>query len=390
MGQPKPLRVVVASRLYAPEVGAAAFRLRALVDSLVEQGADVDVVTTKLPTGFTDLEPTYRLRRWPVLRDSSGYVRGYIQYLSFDIPAFFRLLVMRADVVVSEPPPTTGIAVALSSLFRRRPFVYYAADVWTEALSATSVPGVVKAAMRAVEGFVLRRATMVLAVSEPVAEKVAKFNVPAPQIKVVGNGVDTSVFKPDVVSAQSEKPYFVYTGTMSEWQGAGIFIDALAVVRKQFPDAEIRFFGQGTDEAKLKDLAAAHTPGAVHFGGVISPEEAASWIRGALAALVSIKPEQGYDFAKPTKIYAAAACGTPVVFAGEGDGARVVNENALGVTSAYSIDEVAQAMCGLLRGTDLGRDARIAWAIENASLQASGRMAAAAVLAVAAGRRPRE
>ncbi|GAA5229538.1 glycosyltransferase family 4 protein [Arthrobacter cryoconiti] len=388
MGQTKPLRVVVTSRLYAPEVGAAAFRLRALVDSLVEQGADVDVVTTKLPTGFTDLEPSYRLLRWPVLRDSGGYVRGYIQYLSFDIPAFFRLLVMRADVVVSEPPPTTGIAVALSSLIRRRPFVYYAADVWTEALSATSVPGVVKAAMRAVEGFVLRRATMVLAVSDPVAEKVAKFNVPAPQIKVVGNGVDTAVFKPDVVSAQIEKPYFVYTGTMSEWQGAGIFIDALAVVRRQFPDAEIRFFGQGTDEAKLKDLAAAHAPGAVHFGGVVSPAEAASWIRDALAALVSIKPGQGYDFAKPTKIYAAAACGTPVVFAGQGDGARVVNENALGVTSAYAIDEVAQAMCGLLRGTDLGRDARTAWAIENASLQASGRLAAAEVLAVAAGKMP--
>ncbi|WP_258074257.1 glycosyltransferase, partial [Arthrobacter sp. Y81] len=114
---------------------------------------------------------------------------------------------------------------------------------------------------------------------------------------------------------------------MSEWQGAAIFIEALQAVREEFPTTEIRFFGQGTDEDHLKELAASLVPGAVHFGGVVSPAEAATWIRGAVGALVSIKPDQGYDFAKPTKIYAAAACGTPVVFAGQGDGAALVSEN---------------------------------------------------------------
>ncbi|WP_154605759.1 glycosyltransferase family 4 protein [Arthrobacter sp. AQ5-05] len=396
MAQQKPLRVVVTTRLFAPEVGAAAFRLKALVDGLVEQGADVTVITTKLPAGSPDLQVAYTLRRWPVLRDSGGYVRGYIQYLSFDIPAFFRLLATRADVVVSEPPPTTGIVVALSSLLLRRPYVYYAADIWTEALSAMSVPGAVKAAMRAVEGFVLRRAALVLAVSEPVAGKVAAFGVPGARIKVVGNGVDTTVFRPDAPSANAAKRYFVYTGTMSEWQGAGIFIEALGTVREEFPDAEIRFLGQGTDEDHLKDLAAALVPGAVHFGGVVPPEEAAAWIRGAAGALVSIKPGQGYDFAKPTKIYAAAACGTPVVFAGRGDGATLVTENELGLAAGYTTAAVASAMRtllaepglsgpgqsepGLAAAPDQGRAHRIQWALDNASLQASGRLAAGEVL----------
>ena len=35
--------------------------------------------------------------------------QGYVQYLSFDLPPFFRLLVVKADVVVSELPPTTGL-----------------------------------------------------------------------------------------------------------------------------------------------------------------------------------------------------------------------------------------------------------------------------------------
>src|SRR5699024_1596875 len=135
----KRLKVVVTTRLYVPEVGAAAFRLKALVDGLVEQGAEVTVLTTKLPAGSPVFKPPYKLKRWPVLRDAGGYVRGYVQYLSFDIPAFFRLLATPADVVVSEPPPTTGIVVAISSMLRRRPFVYYAADIWSEALSAMDV-----------------------------------------------------------------------------------------------------------------------------------------------------------------------------------------------------------------------------------------------------------
>lgn len=376
------MKVVVATRLYAPEVGAAAFRLKALVDGLVAQGADVTVLTTTLPAGGAVFKPPYTLKRWPVLRDAGGYVRGYVQYLSFDIPACFRLLATPADVVVSEPPPTTGVVVALSSLLRRRPYVYYAADIWSEALSAMDVSPIVKKVLGAVEGFVLRRAAKVIAVSEPVAEQVAKFNVPTERIVVVGNGVDTTIFTPTGTAASADRPYFIYTGTMSEWQGADIFVQALPLVREQFPDAEIRFFGQGTDEPHLQEVAAQLVPGGVHFGGVVAPAEAAQWIRGAAGALVSIKPGQGYDFAKPTKIYAAAGCGVPVVFAGQGDGAAIVEEGGLGVAAPYDAHSVAAAMIELLStpATAANRQHRVDWAMENASLAAAGRKAAGMVL----------
>jgi glycosyltransferase involved in cell wall biosynthesis len=384
----RPLKVAVASRLFTPEVGAASFRLQALVDGLVAQGADVSVVTTKPPKGSPGFTAPYRLSRWPVLRDAGGNVRGYVQYMSFDVPAFFRLLFTDADVVVSEPPPTTGVVVALSSALRRRPFVYYAADIWTEALSATDVPGLVVRLMRAAEGFALRRATKVVAISDAVAEKVRQFGVPGDRVAIVGNGIDTSVFAVTGDASGERAPYFVYTGTMSEWQGADVFIRALPAVLAEYPDASIRFFGQGADEGHLRELAAETAPGQVHFGGVIPPAEAARWIRGAAGALVSIKPGQGYDFAKPTKIYAAAGCGTPVVFAGAGEGAALVACNGLGEAPGYDVNKVAQAMLRLLaadgsRDNDGGRAARAAWVQQHASLATSGWLAAREVLAAA-------
>lgn len=344
------------------------------------------MLTTTPPKGSPAFAAPYRLSRWPVLRDAGGNVRGYLQYLSFDAPLFFRLLFARADVVVSEPPPTTGVMVAITSALRRRPFVYFAADIWTEALAATDVSPIVVKVMRAAEEFALRRAARVLAISDAVAGKVTAFGVPPERVQVVGNGIDTSTFGPEGPVQESAEPHFVYTGTMSEWQGADIFIRALPRVLEEYPTACLYFFGQGSDESRLKELAKEIAPDRVHFGGVVPPAEAASWIRGAAGALVSIRPGQGYDFARPTKIYAAAGCGTPVIFAGAGEGAALVAGNGLGESADYEPASVADAMLKVLAGSaaggDLDRGARARWVEENASLTTCGRHAAGGVLSV--------
>lgn len=373
-------KVLLATRLYPPEVGAAAFRLGALTDGLNEAGAEVSVLTTRPPASAGALPRAAEVKRWPVLRDSGGNVRGYVQYLSFDLPLFFRLLAARADIVVSEPPPTTGLMVALSSWLRRRPYVYYAADIWTDALTATSAPATVVRIMGLIEGVALRRAVKVIAISQGVADQMRQFAVDPQRIVVVGNGVDTATFSPDGATADPGYRYFVYTGTMSEWQGAEIFIDAMSEVLQRFPDVRLHFFGQGSAEAALKEKAAGVARDRIVFGGVIPPAEAAVWIRGATASLVSIVPDQGYDFAKPTKIYAAAACGTPVVYAGKGESARMVADGGLGRPSAFSPVDVAAAMVRLLEEPDQGRATRSAWVEANASLRTSGRRAAAEVL----------
>ncbi|WP_269457911.1 glycosyltransferase family 4 protein [Leifsonia sp. 21MFCrub1.1] len=371
--------MILATRLYAPEVAAAAFRLRALARGMVQVGAQVRVLTTRPPKSAprASSDPGVRVSRFPVLRDAGGNVRGYLQYLSFDVPLFFRLLFARADLVISEPPPTTGVVVALTSWLRRRPFVHYAADIWTDGVIALGAPRFVIALMRALESFSLRRAAMVLAVSDGVAERATEFGIPLDRIVTVGNGVDTEIFRLDGAAAEGVRPTFVYTGSMSEWQTPAIFVEALPRVHEEFPEARILFFGQGVEEESTRQLAERLVGDAVHFGGVIPPREAAQQLRGATAALASITPGVGYDFAKPTKIYAAAACGTPVIFAGVGAGASLVDENGLGWRADYDSEAVAQAMIAAARDEASGVRAeraaeRSRWVSENASLLAIG------------------
>ena len=83
--------VRIVSRIYLPEAAAASFRLAGVAKALREKGIEVEVVTTTAPSGLQVADQD-RVRRFPVLRDKEGYVRGYLQYLSFDITAFFRVL----------------------------------------------------------------------------------------------------------------------------------------------------------------------------------------------------------------------------------------------------------------------------------------------------------
>ncbi|MCK0111836.1 glycosyltransferase family 4 protein [Ornithinimicrobium sp. F0845] len=392
------VRVTLVTRIFAPEAAAATFRLTEVVRALVARGAQVRVLTSDPPPGRSADDASVvggaRVQRAPVLRDASGYVRGYLQYLSFDLPAAVRLLVTpRPDVVLVEPPPTTGAVVravtGLRSLVGTRvPYVYYAADVWSDASESVGAPAVVVSLLRAVEQFALRGAAQVLAVSDGVADRVRELG--ADPVTVVRNGIDTTVFSPDgpPPADAPEAPFLVYAGTASEWQGAEVFAEAMREVLRQVPGARLVYLGQGSSWPALQRVAAQLPTGAIELRPLVPPGEAAAWQRAAAGALVSIKPGLGYDFAYPTKVLAALACGTPVVYAGPGPAADDLREHDLGEAVEYAVGPVAAAMVRVLsaRSAEGDRERRAAWVREHRSLSRTGAEAAQAVLAGGAAR----
>lgn len=387
-GDARP-HVVIASRLFAPEVGAAAFRLKAVADALDAAGADVSILTTVPPRKLPAQRFPYALSRWPVLRDRGGNVRGYVQYASFDIPLIFRLLVTRGfDAVVVEPPPTTGAVVALVCRLRRRPMIYFSGDVSSVAAKGIGVSRIGLAVLTHLERAVLRSATAVLTVSEGVRAEVLALTGPRDAINDVGTGVDTSVFamRPEVATPPGR--YFVYAGTMSEIQGAGVFVDAFLSIADDFPDVTIEFFGQGVEVEELMRRSATHRS-QVHFNAPIPGEDVARWMSGAVANCASVRPSRGYDFAFATKALAGLAAGSPCIYAGVGPVGPLVRDNDLGWACSWDKDEVAAAMRAALEApVTLERRHRIAaWVEDHHSLRAVGERAATIVLELVGRRR---
>ncbi len=342
------MRITIASRIYAPEVSATSGLLQSWATEFRDRGCDVTVVTTTPPQGMTPSDPPgIRVRRRPVLRDRQQYVRGYMSYMSYDIPLFFRLLfAKRADLYVVEPPPTTVAVVRVIAALKRRPYVVDAADLWSDAAAMATSSRFVLWALRAVELWGLRGARHLFAAHQPLIDRFHDLGINAPATPI-GFGADTDSFSYTEQPAP-EAPLLVYAGTHSEWHGADIFLDALAQVAPKHPGTLLWFIGNGQDREKLKARAEALGLGhAVRFSAPIAPTELSLILSHATISLASLKPKQGYDYAFTTKVYSSLAAGCPVVFAGVGPTVPFLKgaENPLvGEAVEYDADAVAQAL----------------------------------------------
>jgi glycosyltransferase involved in cell wall biosynthesis len=389
-------RVALVSRIYGPEPGAASFRLAVLARTMRDSGAEVRVLTARPPAAYRGDVADHDgidIRRAPVLRDRDQYVRGYLPYASFDVPAFFRVLFSRGiDAVVVEPPPTTGVAMRLACGIRRIPYVYYLADVWSDAVEAIDQPGIVGRILRRVELFALNGAATVISASQEFSDRIVELGVRS-TVVTVGNGADDTLFTPDGPARDLGHPFLVYAGTASEMHGADIFIDAVARVRETRPEVQVVFIGLGSDRDHLEQHAAAVAPGAVRFEPRLSPQETAEWIRGSVATLASVSPTTAYHRMFPVKMYASVVCGTPVIYAGTVPGRTFAEEPGNGWAVDYDVDQVTAAMREAVEHPVSAADRaalarRAATDYSLRSVAGRGVVALAAVLA-RRGRRPR-
>lgn len=376
-----PGRITVVSRLFRPEAAAAAYRLGALADELVAQGYQVSVLTTLPPNRDPVDDAGITVRRWPVLRSREGSVRGYLQYLSYDVPLFFRLLAHTCDVVVVEPPPTTGAVSRVVCALKRVPYVHYSADVVSTAAEGIGVNRFVVRALRSLERWVLSGARAVLAVSDGVRDDLVGLGLPDDLIRVVGVGVDTGrfAFSPGDGTCWTKK--FVYGGTMSELHGADVFVRGFGRVVDRHPDARLVMIGQGSDVAMLRRLAGELAPGRVEFRGPQAPEQLAREFSTASAALASLKPGCGYDYAFTTKALSSLSAGAPVIYSGVGPMATIIRENGLGWAVEWRAGAVAEAMDEAL-STPVPPDRRVElsrWVEKNHSLHSVAEKAVDAI-----------
>ena len=216
------------------------------------------------------------------------------------------------------------------------------------------------------------------------ASKVLAFGVaPDRDHASIGNGVDTEIFRPDGPRrrARPRRPSST-PAPCRRWQGAdGVRRGHAVASSRDFPPRAWPLLRPGRRGARDPpgDRERLGLTESSTSAAVIPPvEDGALDPRGdAQPGVASIRPSVGYDFAKPTKTYAAAACGTPVVFAGDRRRRRAGRgATASAARSTGSVDAVVEAMRGraeLSRADSAERGRAWRGRRENASIDAVGR-----------------
>lgn len=169
------------------------------------------------------------------------------------------------------------------------------------------------------------------------------FAVSPERITVVPNGVDLEVFRP--ISAMQREPQTIMTTASSEapLKGGAIFLEAIAGLRRQYPELKVILVGrlrpEGALHQKMMALGLADCIEVVQASG---PEEIARLYARASCAVV---PSLYEGFGLPA--VEAMACCVPVITTDGGALPEVVGEAGV-VVPAGDVASLQQATAALL------------------------------------------
>lgn len=371
--------------------------MSALVQELVASGESVDVITCEPAPGIakTDLGPHGERIYFACGPERTGTrMTRIVRLMQFAKGVVSIGRTLDCSVVVSDPPPTAGRAARWVAKHHGAGFVYYMSDSWGGASKgASGLAGVAHPAIKWLEDGVIRRAEVVLAATEGMAE-IARSAGASPI--VVTNGVPTDVFHPDGPTwnpTGNGRPFFLYAGNAGVVHGATVFAEGAQALWSEGREFDLVYIGHGADFENLRQHA-RNWPGRIHVIGTQPQDRVAAAYRGAVGALSSLRPIQMYADARPIKSMAGLAAGCPAVYAGTGPFADLLTDNRLGFVTEWSPEGASSSLTAALdlheanpeREREL-RCAVAAFAADNFSDRNSARLAAREVLATQRGAR---
>jgi colanic acid biosynthesis glycosyl transferase WcaI len=355
------VRLLILSQYYAPEIGAAQTRLRALTRELLARGHEVEIVTASRDRLYhiERIDGARVHRTWVYAASGTG-MRRIANYLSFATTSLLGLArARRPDAIFVESPPLVlGVPGWVAAKLWRRPLIFNVADLWPDAVRELGVmhDGTLLRAAEKLEAWTYRQATMVNVATNGIERRLRENKgVPASKLRYLPNGVDVETFTPaarNVALAErlrlDDRPVFLYVGT----HGIAHALQHLLAAAVQVPSAQVLFVGDGTTKAAL--VALARDIGNVRFLDPVPPEAMADYFSLAYASIVPLVRSGVNDGARPSKLFASLACGVPVIYSGEGEGAAIVEDAQAGiVVPPEDPAAIADAMRALIAQPEL-------------------------------------
>lgn len=168
------------------------------------------------------------------------------------------------------------------------------------------------------------------------------------RVSVVTNGADIELFTPEGERPAQPERYIAFVGGLTAWHGIATMI--AATKEPAWPeDVTLVIIGDGVERGQLKDTA-AHPR--VRWLGRRAPQDVASYLRGAIAALSITEDSAGHlnTGVAPLKLFEAMASGAPVIVTGlpfQGDVVRA-HETGIVIPMASPADlaEAAATLAG--------------------------------------------
>lgn len=369
MDTPGAGRWLVLTQYYPPEIGAPQIRLRSLVTELRRHGVEVDVLTgmPNYPAGrvYPGYEGRWRMREvldgvsirrtWTYPATGKSARARLANYFSFTFSAMFEALTgpRPAVMFVESQPLSLGLCAVLMKWLRGVPYIYNVPDLQIDVarqLGFIENRWFLRLAL-GLENLFLRHSWKVSTVTDRFVEHFESRGIPRRQITFLPNGADTVFLRPQPPSSLlldrwklHGKTTFAYVGTHAYYHGLDTLIDAASYLQDR-PDIAILMVGDGPERERLRRLATTRGLNNVVFGE--SPyDEMAQLYSLAFASVATLRDVPVAKGMRLSKIFPALSCGVPVIYAGYGEAAELLEAERCGIVVR---PENAEALAAAMR-----------------------------------------
>lgn len=344
------MKILFITHYFPPEVNAPANRTHEHCRRWVQDGHEVTVITgvPNHPRGVIfegyrnrliqeeTIDGIRVIRTWMYLTPNSGFAKRVLNYLGFMLTAI--LASSRADrpdlVVATSPQFFVGVAGALVSKLKRRPFVLEIRDLWPKSVVELGQlgPGPILRVLEALERWLYRSASGVVVNTRTFRAHIRERGVSDDRIELIYNGIDPALFKPrppnrELLAKHGLDGHFTvaYVGTLGLAHGLTLLID---VAERMKDRRELRFvlIGDGADREKLEDEIRRRGLDNVAMLGLQPREAMPDWIASIDLLLVMLRDLPVFETVIPSKIFEFLAQERPVVLAAKGEIRRMMEE----------------------------------------------------------------
>jgi glycosyltransferase involved in cell wall biosynthesis len=344
------MKILFVTHYFPPEVNAPANRTHEHCRLWVQDGHDVTVITGvpnhprgKIFNGFEnrwlqeeEVDGIRVIRTWMYLAPNSGFLRRIANYILFAFTAVMASSrVRQPDLIVATSPQFfVGVAGAIISKLKRRPFVLEIRDLWPKSVVELGQlrEGVILSALEALERWLYRSASGVVVNTRTFHDHIASRGVESDQIELVYNGIDPKQFHPipknvELLEQHDLAEHFTvaYVGTLGLAHGLTLLIDVAEQLKTR---GELRFvlIGDGADREKLEAEIARRGLENVQLLGLQPRELMPDWIASIDILLVMLRDLPVFETVIPSKIFEFLAQERPVVLAARGEIRRMMEE----------------------------------------------------------------
>jgi len=332
------MKILVITQNYPPDLGAGAFRMKALVNELNSRGHKVTVLTG-VPNRYDSIEwksknenAIERIVRIKVPKQKGNlFLRG-ISYSIFFIKAFLKAIKLASDldaIVATTPQLLVAYIGAIVSHKRKIPLILDVRDLWPDVMldmNLTQDKSIVYKILKKIELYCYKHADRIVINSPAFFEPIKKLSGKEPIL--ITNGIDDELFEllseADPIKIEDQTRYIItYAGNV----GIAQDLDVLIKLAKKFEKKYIfRIIGDGSAKEKLMESVIENKIQNIEFINPVPRKKLQQYYKETDAFFVHLKDIDMFKKTIPSKVFEYVATGKPVVYGLKGISRTIMEE----------------------------------------------------------------